>query len=97
MLVFQTEREMEDSLAVVWIRITLLPYFHSFPQVAFCLLETSATQIPQPRLVETAHVIGVTPQGLLVIIEGTPCSMPVLLQMESREIELVVGLCVGWR
>ena len=97
MLVFQTEREIEDGLTVVWIRIALLPYLHGFPQIAFRFLETSATQIPQPRLVKAAHIVRVTAQSFLIIIEGTPCGMTVLLQMESRKIELVVGFCVGWR
>ena len=91
-LIFQTEGEIEDGLTVVGVRIALLPYLHSSAQIGLCLTEASTTQIPQACLGQAAHIVRITAQGLFVIVEGTPCGMTVLLQMESRQVELVVGL-----
>ena len=95
--VFQRQCEIEDRLALIGVRVTLLPNLHSFTQIRFSLVETSASQIPKAHLVQTAHIIGIAAQSLLIIVEGRPRGMTVLLQVESRQIELVVGLCISRR
>ena len=93
-LVFQAERQVEERLTVVGIGVTFLPYLYGFSQISPCLVETSAAQIPQSGLIQASYVVGVASQGFLVIVEGAPSGMPVLLQVQSCEIELVVGLGV---
>ena len=95
--VFQRQCKVEDGLALIGVRVTLLPNLHSFTQIRFSLVETSASQIPKTHLVQTAHIIGIATQSLLVVVEGRPRGMTVLLQVESRQIELVVGLRVSRR
>ena len=68
MLVFQAEGEVEDRLSLVGVRVALLPYLYGTAQILFCLLEPSAAQIPQSGLVQTAHVVGVAAQRLLVVV-----------------------------
>ena len=97
MLVFQAEGEVEDRLSLVGVRVALLPYLYGTAQIPFCLLEPSAAQIPQSGLVQTAHVVGVAAQRLLVVVQGRPCGVAVLLQVQSRQVQLVVGLGVHRR
>ena len=92
--VFQRQCKVEDGLALIGVRVTLLPNLHSFTQIRLSLIETSASQVPKTHLVQTAHIIGIATQSFLVVVEGRPRGMTVLLQVESRQIELVVGLRV---
>ena len=96
-LIFQCKGQIENSLTIVRIRIAFLPDFHSLAQIELSLVKTATAQIPQTSLIQTAHIIGVATQSLLIIVEGTPGSVTVLLQVQPREIKLVVGLCILWR
>ena len=69
MLELQTECQIEQRLTVIRIGIALLPDLHRLSQIGFCLLESSTTQIPESRLIQTAHIVGITAQGFLIIVE----------------------------
>ena len=97
MQILQTKRQVEDGLSVVGVGIALLPYLHGFPQVRLCLVEPSAAQVPESRLAQAAHVVGVAPQGFFVVVEGAPRSVAVLLQVQARQVKLVVGLRIFGR
>ena len=93
-LVFQGECEVEDGLAVVGVGISLFEYSHGLSQESLGPLEAPSPEEPEPRLVEAPDVVGVAAERLLVVVEGRPGGVAVLLQVESGEEELVVGLRV---
>ena len=91
-LILQRKGKVVDRLAVVWVGVTLLRQFHSLAQILLCLTEASPADIPQSELVEATDVVGVTAQGFLVVVNGIPRGMTVLLQVQAGEIELLIGL-----
>ena len=60
-------------------------------------LEASAAQVPESHLVEAAHVVGVAAQRLLIVVEGRPCGVAVLFQVQARQVELVARLALDRR
>ena len=71
--------QIEYRLTIVRVGVTLLQYLDGCFQIGLGLLETSPTKIPQAHLHVTTIVHRIATQGLLVIVEGTPRSMTVLL------------------
>ena len=91
------DTQIEDGFTVVGIGIATLQHLYGRLQIGLCLLETGTTQIPESHLHVAAIVHRIATQGLLVIVEGRPRSMTVLLQMKTCEVELVNGFGVLWR
>ena len=91
------DTQVEQRLAVVGVGVTFLLYLDSSLQIALSLLETGPTQIPQAHLHITAIVQRIATQRLLIIVEGTPCGVTILLQVQTCEVQLVHGLGVLWR
>ena len=91
-LVFQCEGEMIDGLPVIGVRVALLREAHGLAQIGFRLGKASLADEPESHGIETTDVIGVAAQGLLIIVHRTPGGMAVLLQVQSGEVELLVGL-----
>ena len=96
-LVFQGEGQVEERFAVVGVRVALLPDADGGAQVVLRLVEASAAQVPEARLVQAAHVQRVAVQSLLVVVEGRPCGVAVLLQVQARQVELVHRLALQRR
>ena len=97
-LVFQTERQVEDGFAIVGVGIAFLPDSNGTTQIVFGFVKASATQEPQSHLVQATHIVGVAAQSLLVVVESRPCGMSVLLQVKTREVQLVHRLAFhGWQ
>ena len=93
-LIAQRQGEVVERLTVVGIRIALIENFLGMAQIGFCFTEATTAQIPQPHLVEATIIVGVAAQGFLIIVSRIQCGMTILLQMQTCEIELVVGLGV---
>ena len=68
--ILEYQRKVEDGLSVVGVRIAFLPDLHGSTQIGFGLVEAATAQVPESRLVQTAHIVGITAQGFLVIVEG---------------------------
>ena len=91
-LVFQCEGKVIDWLAVIRIRIALGDEFDSLSQIALSLGEAPFPDKPQAHGVQATNVVGVSTQGLLIVVGRYPRGVTVLFQVHTRKVELLVGL-----
>ena len=91
-LILQGKGKVVDGFSVIGIGIALGDEFHGLAQEGFCLVEAPLADVPQSEGVETTDVVGVAAQGFLVVVGGRPGGVAILLQMQSGQIELLVGL-----
>ena len=91
------DTQVKQRLTVVGVGVAFLLHLDGSLQIALSLLETGPAQIPQAHLHITAIVQRIATQRLLIIVEGTPCGVTILLQVQTCKIQLVHGLRVLWR
>ena len=89
--VFQAESQVVYGLAVVGVLVASGQDFHRLAQIAFGLVEARPAQIPEPQGVVVAYVGRVAPQRLLVVVQGAPGRMPVLLKVQTCQIQLLAA------
>ena len=89
--VFQAESQVVYGLAVVGVLVASGQDFHRLAQIAFGLVEARPPQIPEPQGVVVAYVGRVAPQRLLVVVQGAPGRMPVLLKVQTCQIQLLAA------
>jgi len=85
---------MIEWFTVVGVRVTLVEHLLSTPQIFLGLGKAATAEKPQSHLIQTAVVVRITTQCLLVIICRIPGGVAVLFQMQTGEIELVIGFGV---
>ena len=90
-LVFQCKGEVVYRLTVVWIGITLGDELHRLAQIILGACIASLADVPEAEGIQTAHVVGISAQGLFIIIHRTPGGMSILFQVLPCQEQLFVG------
>jgi hypothetical protein len=90
-LVFEHDTQMVGRLAIVRVRVAFGQTRESAPEVLLCFAELATTQLQPPHGVVRPRVVRIAVERFTPIEFGIACGMPVLLQVQTGKIELLVG------